>query len=458
MGERREAAPWSFDAAEYCIVIGLAIAWQYFRGDFFARYLCFDVSRAPSETATLFYYCFLIALVLLALLFPAFHERLDRLLDRPGSAALFLSASLSPVLMLLANAVGASVAAPLGCLSLVMLALYVSVTIIAWGRRLAAFEPGRIATLVTCAFVLSSVLSYYMFLPQPIVVALLVALPVISAVLYRRLLAYGSTTFGTGRPDSLHQAAATHSDLAFPVLLALFCIAAFSVRGLVAPLEAAAATSEFALVNALNIAIGIVLLLIAPKAREAEEAARAAAVLAAAQAQAEAEEAERAAQAAQEEAEEQESGEGEDSGEEGEEAESQDAEGEEAEEGQAEEAEEQESEPESEPAYEGGSDTVSRAYACLGAPYVWGAVGPGGYDCSGLVSYCLTGVHERLGTTYTFMEWPAVSDPQPGDVCVNWGHTGIYIGNNQMIHAATYGVGVIVGPVQAGMIIVRYPG
>ena len=121
-------------------------------------------------------------------------------------------------------------------------------------------------------------------------------------------------------------------------------------------------------------------------------------------------------------------------------------------------AEEPEEPKAEEPAYEGGSDTVSRAYSCLGASYVWGGVGPGGYDCSGLVSYCLSGSHTRLGTTYTFMGWPQVSNPQPGDIAVNSGHTGIYIGDGQMIHAATYGVGVIIGPVQAGMIIVRYPG
>ena len=105
--------------------------------------------------------------------------------------------------------------------------------------------------------------------------------------------------------------------------------------------------------------------------------------------------------------------------------------------------------------YEGGSDIVSRAYACLGAPYVWGAVGPYGYDCSGLVSYCYLGTHARMGTTYTFMGYPQVSDPQPGDICTHSSHCGIYIGNGQMIHAATYGVGVIIGPVQSGMIIVR---
>lgn len=106
--------------------------------------------------------------------------------------------------------------------------------------------------------------------------------------------------------------------------------------------------------------------------------------------------------------------------------------------------------------YEGGSDTVSRAYACLGAPYVWGAVGPDSYDCSGLVSYCLTGSHSRLGTTYTFMGWSQVSNPQPGDVCTSSYHCGIYIGDGQMIHAADYGIGVIVGPVQSDMIIVRW--
>ena len=54
------------------------------------------------------------------------------------------------------------------------------------------------------------------------------------------------------------------------------------------------------------------------------------------------------------------------------------------------------------------------------------------------------------------MGWTQVTDPQPGDVCVNSGHAGIYIGGGQMIHAATYGVGVVVGSVQGGMIYVRY--
>lgn len=100
---------------------------------------------------------------------------------------------------------------------------------------------------------------------------------------------------------------------------------------------------------------------------------------------------------------------------------------------------------------------VERAYSWVGnAEYVWGACSPGAFDCSGFVSYCLTGQYARLGTTYTFLTWTQVSDPQPGDVCVNANHCGIYIGGGQMIHAADYGIGVIVGAVQDGMIYVRY--
>ena len=102
-----------------------------------------------------------------------------------------------------------------------------------------------------------------------------------------------------------------------------------------------------------------------------------------------------------------------------------------------------------------GGSIVSRAYIQLGKPYVWGACGPNSFDCSGFVSYCLTGSYSRLGTTLTFMGWTRVSNPQPGDVVTTATHCGIYIGNGQMIHAPHTGDVVKVGPVQSGMIYVR---
>ncbi len=103
-----------------------------------------------------------------------------------------------------------------------------------------------------------------------------------------------------------------------------------------------------------------------------------------------------------------------------------------------------------------GNTVVDRAYGELGKPYAWGAVGPNSYDCSGLVSYCLTGSHSRLGTTGTFMGWTHVSNPQPGDICVNSHHCGIYIGDGQMIHAPRTGDVVKVSGVHSGMVYVRY--
>lgn len=103
-----------------------------------------------------------------------------------------------------------------------------------------------------------------------------------------------------------------------------------------------------------------------------------------------------------------------------------------------------------------GNSVVNRAYSQLGKPYQHGAVGPNSFDCSGLVSYCLTGSYSRLGTTGTFMGWTRVSSPQPGDICVNSHHCGIYIGGGQMIHAPRTGDVVKVSSVHSDMIYVRY--
>ena len=96
---------------------------------------------------------------------------------------------------------------------------------------------------------------------------------------------------------------------------------------------------------------------------------------------------------------------------------------------------------------------LNEAYKYLGTPYVWGATGPGTFDCSGFTSYVYRHAvgMEISRTTYTQVNvgQPVSQDQlQPGDlVFPNAGHVGIYVGNGQMIHAPQTGDVVKVGPV-----------
>lgn len=115
---------------------------------------------------------------------------------------------------------------------------------------------------------------------------------------------------------------------------------------------------------------------------------------------------------------------------------------------------------------EGGgfTEVVSRAQAQMGKPYQWGAAGPNSYDCSGLVSYALTGRYEHTWVTqYIYYGGKpfrkiSASEAVPGDVVCSEGHTGIYIGNGQMIHSPHTGDVVKIGPVQSSMNYFRYEG
>ena len=91
----------------------------------------------------------------------------------------------------------------------------------------------------------------------------------------------------------------------------------------------------------------------------------------------------------------------------------------------------------------GGSAIVSAAMKYLGVPYVWGGTSSSGVDCSGLVLLA----HRAIGVNLAHYSGSqgsggkAVSraEAQPGDVVCYSGHVGIYIGNNQMIHAPQTG-------------------
>lgn len=85
-------------------------------------------------------------------------------------------------------------------------------------------------------------------------------------------------------------------------------------------------------------------------------------------------------------------------------------------------------------------ESVRRAESMLGVPYRSGGSSPSGFDCSGLVSYALTGRFGHAYTSYSFWGMAAVSDPQPGDVVAcSPGHCGLYIGDGLMIHAPQSG-------------------
>ena len=82
----------------------------------------------------------------------------------------------------------------------------------------------------------------------------------------------------------------------------------------------------------------------------------------------------------------------------------------------------------------------------IGKPYVWGATGPNTFDCSGLTQYACKAAGISL-THYTGDQWnegKAVSraDARPGDLVFFFSglsHVGLYLGNDQMVHAPRAG-------------------
>ncbi|MGV9274084.1 NlpC/P60 family protein [Streptomyces griseosporeus] len=97
---------------------------------------------------------------------------------------------------------------------------------------------------------------------------------------------------------------------------------------------------------------------------------------------------------------------------------------------------------------------LAAARSALGKPYVWGANGPSGFDCSGLMqwSYAQAGVslpRTSQAQRYAGRQVP-LSQARPGDLVVyrsDAGHVGMYVGNGQVIHAPYPGAPVRYDPV-----------
>ncbi|OLZ59260.1 hypothetical protein AVW11_26910 [Streptomyces amritsarensis] len=99
---------------------------------------------------------------------------------------------------------------------------------------------------------------------------------------------------------------------------------------------------------------------------------------------------------------------------------------------------------------------VAFAYSSIGKPYVWGATGPGSFDCSGLTQAAWRSAGVSLPrTTYTQINaGRRVSRDQlaPGDLVFFYSgitHVGLYVGNGQMIHAPRPGSTVRLAPIDS---------
>ncbi len=104
-----------------------------------------------------------------------------------------------------------------------------------------------------------------------------------------------------------------------------------------------------------------------------------------------------------------------------------------------------------------GQEIADYALQFVGYPYVYGGSSPKGFDCSGFTSY----VYKQFGITINRTASTqldngtpvSMSELQPGDLVMfkksgsgskRASHVGIYIGNDQFVHASTSTVGVIV--------------
>jgi cell wall-associated NlpC family hydrolase len=99
-----------------------------------------------------------------------------------------------------------------------------------------------------------------------------------------------------------------------------------------------------------------------------------------------------------------------------------------------------------------GQQIAATAESLLGAPYRYGGAGPDAFDCSGLVTY----IHARFGvsTPRTAAQQFAAAHPVPrhelkaGDLVffrlsgAAVSHVGIYIGNDEFVHAPQSGTRV----------------
>jgi LysM repeat protein len=92
---------------------------------------------------------------------------------------------------------------------------------------------------------------------------------------------------------------------------------------------------------------------------------------------------------------------------------------------------------------------ISYAKEIMGVPYVWAGSTPDGFDCSGFIYYAFNKTGKQMGRFSSegyYNRSFYVNEPLPGDLVFfentykkGISHMGIYLGNNEFIHASTSG-------------------
>ncbi|MFF5036551.1 C40 family peptidase [Nocardia salmonicida] len=91
---------------------------------------------------------------------------------------------------------------------------------------------------------------------------------------------------------------------------------------------------------------------------------------------------------------------------------------------------------------------LDAALSKIGSPYVYGAAGPNAFDCSGLVqwAYSQAGMDiPRTSDAQLGAGTPiSIDELQPGDMVSFYGggHSGLYAGDGNVVHASTAGTPV----------------
>ncbi|MEU5901461.1 C40 family peptidase [Streptomyces venezuelae] len=98
-----------------------------------------------------------------------------------------------------------------------------------------------------------------------------------------------------------------------------------------------------------------------------------------------------------------------------------------------------------------GEKAVEFATAQIGKPYVWGAEGPGSYDCSGLTSQAWAAAGKGIPRT-SQEQWKQlprvdIKNMRPGDLIIyhaDASHVGMYLGDGAIVHAPRPGRNVTI--------------